>query len=254
MGVVAASGGSASQAGSVETPGAGSEFDFQFVSAKNRVGKQAPDGVQPDRIELVQYRIHMDEYQLFYIRFFCDRCHRRSPAVAGFFGVFGFAVLEIAFVNEKINVGNFCNILGVFSSHRVGDIGKGSIGPVQAVTQRSPRMFQRKAGNTACVAQDKRRFQWREGDGGHGGEKVFGEQVFLDGVEFFRIAICGDARNVRLVQKVEQERQSDHMVEVSVRQENIEVFGFDPGACPKQGRTGVEQNAFGGEHHAGGMA
>ena len=63
----------------------------------------------------------------------------------------------------------------------------------------------------------------------------------------------GDTFHLSPVQHVEHISQPNDMVEVGVRQKNVERVGRQMFAHAKHGRTRVEHNAQLWQHHAGGM-
>lgn len=72
-----------------------------------------------------------------------------------------------------------------------------------------------------------------------------------DGVEFRRLAVDDDATEVGTFgAEVEDERQADRVVEMGVRQKNVERIGRHVLGDTIEGRAGVEDEARGGQHHA----
>ena len=138
------------------------------------------------------------------------------------------------------------------SGCRIGDVGHRVVGPIEAESERTARMLQGKVRERAAIRQRAGAAQRFEVKRRRHGKNRFREQVLADGGQLIRRRRgrwCWASTSRRY--DIDQIGEPRDVVEVGVREKDIQPIGLQMLADPAHAGAGIEHDADFREHQAG---
>ena len=163
----------------------------------------------------------------------------------------GAIVDEVAFVDEEVDAADLFDVRSAHVGGGVGDVGERAVGPVDAEADGAAGVAQGEVGEEPAVFQLKLRREHLQFQRRHHRKKQVGDEMPFDRGELVEFEMCGHAAELRsLGADVEHESEAEAVVEVDMREKDVELVGLEILAHPIEAGAGVEDDSDLGKHQA----